>query len=938
MCSSAGCHRCGFLKGAADAACCMRLLISRMRAALSSASRASSCSKRRASLACATAASSASLLSCFILAAGSSMASGDSCFVEASSSSSSSQEGGSSAGPSRFQGHTEASRIRENLTLNSRLNINAVPQVPVRSMQRRGSVMGFEASDVERRRSSLGLLAFPDIGVLKSMSQGSPSDSSAPSGGSTRRGSVLSRQSSFGSRRGSVSRRGSIFRSQRSQVTQVFSNECLKQVELLRKCEDDFVEHLMDVVEPKVFQAGAEIMTEGDEGTQMCFLIDGTVEVFVGPTRVTEIGDGGCFGEIGVLGETGTQRTATVKAVTFVVARMVERDTLWRAFKHFPLNKQVFLDEARRRIAFLEKQGFMIATRLVTSTSPRPQSRSRIRADPQAFVGRLPRRRSSVIGFETSERDHRRGSSFGMEYSPVEMLALLAEGRAGSKKPSEVLGAGLTSSKPIEEETKEKVEKTEEEKGDSLPHLQSLPEAVRRRRESRRFSEVLILPQVPEFSTSTTSLLETRHDEAEDEEQTEDSEEDSDASDEADDSKDSEEEADATEEADVVKEADEAAAQAAEEAEVEVEAEVAAVDEQEELEGAEQQQQQTAGQDPEVDAVGAATVDEQAQPEGAEQREEQREEEREGRSEGAQGEGEEGEDEGLALQSSADPQPASRPHVSPGLHLEASAMSSPGDRPSSRLHLQPLPSDAQQRGQQPLVDKLDGSLPQRSLPSQRGHGEGAQRLDPLPPRPGHPCTGADPRHGPGGPEGAPPCSLKPLSPPTKKRRLVPVGKPYSLEGPRSQRTARGQTRPVTSSGPTRPVTFGQLRPFTSPGQSHHHRSAGVLSPVSSWPSIVPGQEASGSGPPHQFGMGGAGGACSNGSLSRVNLLGGVLPVRWTAETKLQTTPYACPQSRPLQRGRRLRPAANKANGSSQCCRADSFSMEAILEAARKFSS
>jgi MFS family permease len=72
------------------------------------------------------------------------------------------------------------------------------------------------------------------------------------------------------------------------------------------------------------FDAGARIVTQGDEAQGFYVIEDGTVEVFVDETRVREEGPGEYFGEIALL--RGGPRTATVCAVTPVVVLALDRD------------------------------------------------------------------------------------------------------------------------------------------------------------------------------------------------------------------------------------------------------------------------------------------------------------------------------------------------------------------------------------------------------------------------------------------------------------------------------------------------------------------------------------------------------------------------------------------------------------------------------------
>jgi CRP-like cAMP-binding protein len=79
------------------------------------------------------------------------------------------------------------------------------------------------------------------------------------------------------------------------------------------------------------FPARALLMTEGDFGTSMFAIVDGTVSVTVGDRRgkehdVAELGAGDIVGEMSLM--TGARRRATVTAITDVVALEITKVAL----------------------------------------------------------------------------------------------------------------------------------------------------------------------------------------------------------------------------------------------------------------------------------------------------------------------------------------------------------------------------------------------------------------------------------------------------------------------------------------------------------------------------------------------------------------------------------------------------------------------------------
>lgn len=104
----------------------------------------------------------------------------------------------------------------------------------------------------------------------------------------------------------------------------VDTSEVLTNIHLFREVLDPGqIERLASKCHQSVFPAGALLMTEGDYGTSMFALVEGTVSVTVAGTHgdphgVAELSAGDFVGEMSLL--TGARRNATVEAVTEVVA------------------------------------------------------------------------------------------------------------------------------------------------------------------------------------------------------------------------------------------------------------------------------------------------------------------------------------------------------------------------------------------------------------------------------------------------------------------------------------------------------------------------------------------------------------------------------------------------------------------------------------------
>lgn len=86
------------------------------------------------------------------------------------------------------------------------------------------------------------------------------------------------------------------------------------------------------------FSAGEVILRQGDVGSTMFLILKGTVrvetEAAAGTVKLAELGRDACIGEVSVL--TGSERTATVTALTDVGAVAFERHRIERTLTDYP--------------------------------------------------------------------------------------------------------------------------------------------------------------------------------------------------------------------------------------------------------------------------------------------------------------------------------------------------------------------------------------------------------------------------------------------------------------------------------------------------------------------------------------------------------------------------------------------------------------------------
>lgn len=252
---------------------------------------------------------------------------------------------------------TEASRMRELATFR-RPSIGG--HHTSAALRRRSSVMGFEATDMDRLRKSLA--------------------ASSENGSSRRSSRVISQRS--------------------SEVVHLFSHECLRQVKVLASCSDECMARLMESVETKMTAPGCDVFCEGQEGTAIFFLIYGNAEVLKGTDRIAELTNGAIFGEMSLLtADDHRKRTATVRATTFLNLRFIERDALLHLLKPFPRCKDAFMAEARNHSAELKALSFSIQSNRKSRKHSVQQTMQSSHLDSSCSTGLW--RRSSIIEFQT---------------------------------------------------------------------------------------------------------------------------------------------------------------------------------------------------------------------------------------------------------------------------------------------------------------------------------------------------------------------------------------------------------------------------------------------------------------------------------------------------------------------------------------------------------
>ena len=90
--------------------------------------------------------------------------------------------------------------------------------------------------------------------------------------------------------------------------------ELLREVWLFSGCNEEEIERIAAMAEPRSVVAGTEVTREGEEGLEFFVAVEGDAVASVEGDEVGRIGAGGFFGEMALID--GGERVATVTATT----------------------------------------------------------------------------------------------------------------------------------------------------------------------------------------------------------------------------------------------------------------------------------------------------------------------------------------------------------------------------------------------------------------------------------------------------------------------------------------------------------------------------------------------------------------------------------------------------------------------------------------------
>jgi hypothetical protein len=119
------------------------------------------------------------------------------------------------------------------------------------------------------------------------------------------------------------------------------------------------LEHLAARLVPLRVESGSVILREGDPGDRFYIVVAGTVDVVQGGVPLTELSEGGYFGEIALIRDVA--RTATVTARTDVVLYALDRDDFLAAVTGHPQSTEAAESVMAARLAGPAATGYRSA-------------------------------------------------------------------------------------------------------------------------------------------------------------------------------------------------------------------------------------------------------------------------------------------------------------------------------------------------------------------------------------------------------------------------------------------------------------------------------------------------------------------------------------------------------------------------------------------------
>ena len=151
----------------------------------------------------------------------------------------------------------------------------------------------------------------------------------------------------------------------------------LRSFPLFQSAPDSFLVAVATHLRPQSHQAQDYILTEGDDAKAMYWVVRGSVRVTSrdGESTFAELKPGAFFGEIGVLMD--IPRTATIIAKMKSLVVKLNKEDLQKLLPQYPDIEQAIRDEAKERLAILEKKKKESGIRPATASHQAGQTSSK---------------------------------------------------------------------------------------------------------------------------------------------------------------------------------------------------------------------------------------------------------------------------------------------------------------------------------------------------------------------------------------------------------------------------------------------------------------------------------------------------------------------------------------------------------------------------------
>jgi CRP-like cAMP-binding protein len=145
----------------------------------------------------------------------------------------------------------------------------------------------------------------------------------------------------------------------RDNILQQAIYDCLRNIAIFADLGSSDLELITRFMHVLRIDQGGTVFKEGDAGDYVCFVVEGSLEVFKNtdkgaPRRIAELGAGGSIGEMAVIGK--SRRSATVKTSANATLLTLTRDRFNRISNDYPwIGVKILRAIAQLLVEYLKK-------------------------------------------------------------------------------------------------------------------------------------------------------------------------------------------------------------------------------------------------------------------------------------------------------------------------------------------------------------------------------------------------------------------------------------------------------------------------------------------------------------------------------------------------------------------------------------------------------